>query len=350
MPCRTTLRWPCRWGRSHGLVEGLRRDLRAMYLASALLAGLLPWMMVHTGLAVLAIGWLAISGARSKRRWIGSWLAVAAIPSITVFGVYLLWGPFDTFVRTVFLAPIDFVTEGFAKGTSLFPDRETSGASVTPEMLHYVVSARCGARPLAGTGARGFLRIASSAQPLSRSAANSPIGPDGTYQERGAGILDRCRASGRTPRGDRCTQNIHIESVGCAGWVSIFAAIGSSRVSSDIPWACVGAPDRSWKGNVRTALAGGILRRRGLVDQATWPRADRPRYQCALRLLDAPIRRVAASSVHVYRSLVSSATHALGGGSPCRRWFRECGCGAIGRGDGADIHGGNYSCRQADLR
>ena len=119
-------------------VEGLRRDLRAMYLASAFLAGLLPWMMVHTGLAALAIGWLAIAGAWSKRRWIGPWLAVAAFPSIAIVGAYVLWGPFDTFVRTVLLAPIDFVTEGFAKGTSFFPDRGTSGASASPETLHYV--------------------------------------------------------------------------------------------------------------------------------------------------------------------------------------------------------------------
>ena len=120
-------------------VEGLRRDLRGMYLASALLAGLLPWMMVHTGLAALAIGWLAISGAWSKRRWIGPWLAVAALPSITVFGVYFLWGPFDTFVRTVFLAPIDFVTEGFAAQRSFFPEREGSGATVSPALLQYLV-------------------------------------------------------------------------------------------------------------------------------------------------------------------------------------------------------------------
>ena len=140
-------------------VEGLRRELRAMYLVSALLAGLLPWMMVHTGLAALAIGWLAISGA--KRRWIGPWIAVAALPSIAVVGAYVFWGPFDTFVRTVFLAPIDFLTEGFAKGTSFFPDRETSGANVSPEMLHYVVLLVAGLALLPG-----MVRGASWGSPL----------------------------------------------------------------------------------------------------------------------------------------------------------------------------------------
>ena len=144
------------------VVEGLRRDLRAMYLVSALLAGLLPWMMVHTALAALAIAALAVFGAWSKnRRWVLPWLAVAALPSIAVVGAYVLWGPFDTFVRTVFLAPIDFMTEGFAKGTSFFPDRETSGASVSPEMLHYVVLLVAGLALLPG-----LVRGASSGSPL----------------------------------------------------------------------------------------------------------------------------------------------------------------------------------------
>ena len=142
-------------------VEGLRSNRRAMYLVSALLAGLLPWMMVHTGLAALAIGWLAISGARSKPRWIGPWLAVAAFPSIAVIGAYVLWGPFDTFVRTVFLAPIDFATEGFAKGASFFPDHGSLGASASPEMLHYVLLLVVGLALLPG-----LVRRASSGSPL----------------------------------------------------------------------------------------------------------------------------------------------------------------------------------------
>ena len=143
------------------VVEGLRRDLRAMYLVSALLAGLLPWMMVHTGLISFAIGWLAISGGWSKRRWIRPWLAVAALPSLAVVVAYILWGPFDAFVRTVFLAPIDFLTEGFAKGTSFLPDREMSGASVSPEMLHYVILLVAGIALLPG-----LVRGTSSGSPL----------------------------------------------------------------------------------------------------------------------------------------------------------------------------------------
>ena len=141
-------------------VEGLRRDRRAMYLVSAVLAGMLPWMMVHTALAALAITVLATFGARSRiRRWVMPWLAVAALPSIAVVGAYVLWGPFDTFVRSVFLAPIDFVTEGFARGTSFIPDRATG--SVSPEMLHYVLLLVVGLALLPG-----LVRGASSGSPL----------------------------------------------------------------------------------------------------------------------------------------------------------------------------------------
>ena len=119
-------------------VEGIRRNLRTMYMVSAVLVGLLPWMMVHAAIAAMAVAALAILGAWSKnRRWVWPWLAIAALPTIAVVGAYALWGPFDTFVRTVLVAPIDFIVEGFAKGTSFLPDRETPDASVSPEMLHY---------------------------------------------------------------------------------------------------------------------------------------------------------------------------------------------------------------------
>lgn len=119
-------------------VEGMRRDIKTMYLVSAVLAGLLPWMMVHSALAAMAIAALAILDAWSnQRRWIAPWLAIAALPTIVVVGAYAIWGPFDALVRTVVIAPIDFIAEGLARGTSLFPDRATGGASISLEMLHY---------------------------------------------------------------------------------------------------------------------------------------------------------------------------------------------------------------------
>ena len=121
-------------------VEGIRRNLKPMYLVSAVLAGLLPWTMVHAALAALAVAVLAILGTWPKdRRWAWSWLAAAALPTIIVVGAYALWGPFDTFVRTVFLAPFDVVTEGFAAGVQFFPDGEEWIAGVFPEALHYVL-------------------------------------------------------------------------------------------------------------------------------------------------------------------------------------------------------------------
>ena len=119
-------------------VEGNRSNLKTMYLASAALAGLLPWMMVHSAPTSLAIAALAVSGARSRVGWIRSWLVVAALPSMVVVVAYALWGPFDTFVRTVLLAPVDFLAEGVARGSLSLPDRETGGAGISLQMLHYV--------------------------------------------------------------------------------------------------------------------------------------------------------------------------------------------------------------------
>lgn len=131
-------------------VEGVRRNLRPMYLLSAALAGLLPWMMVHAALASLAIAALAVSGAWSRDRWVGSWLAVAALPTVAIAGAYAVWGPFDVFVRTVLLAPLDVVTEGLAKSPSFLPDRDALDAGVSPEMAHYVILLLAGIACLPG--------------------------------------------------------------------------------------------------------------------------------------------------------------------------------------------------------
>ena len=130
--------------------EGIRRNRRPMYLLSAVLAGLLPWMMVHAALASLAIAALALSGAWSRDRWAGSWLAVAALPSVVVVGAYALWGPFEVFVRTVLLAPLDFLTEGLAKSPAFLPDRDALDAGVSPQMVHYVVLLLAGVACLPG--------------------------------------------------------------------------------------------------------------------------------------------------------------------------------------------------------
>ncbi|MDE0225711.1 MAG: hypothetical protein OXP28_11295 [Gammaproteobacteria bacterium] len=142
------------------VVEGVRRNSRPMYYLSALLAGVLPWMMVHAALAALAIAALAVLGAWSKdRRWAWTWLAIASLPTVAVVGAYALWGPFDVFVRTVLLAPIDFVMEGLARGTWFSLDRETTGLS--PAMLHYVVLLVVGIPILAA-----MVRKASPGSPL----------------------------------------------------------------------------------------------------------------------------------------------------------------------------------------
>ena len=135
-------------------VEGARRNLRPMYLVSAVLAGLLPWMMVHAVLVALAVAVVAVCGAWSRDRWAGPWLAVAALPSVALVGAYALWGPFDALVRTVLLAPVDFAAEGFGKVASSLPDRDALNAVASPAMAHYVVLLLAGLAFLPGLVAK----------------------------------------------------------------------------------------------------------------------------------------------------------------------------------------------------
>ena len=118
-------------------VEGIRRNLRPMYFVSAVLAGLLPWMMVHAVMVALAITVVAACGAWSRGRWAGPWLAVAALPSVAVVGAYALWGPFDALVRTVLLAPVDFAAERFGRGASFLPGVDTLKIGLSLTMAQY---------------------------------------------------------------------------------------------------------------------------------------------------------------------------------------------------------------------
>ena len=128
------------------LVAGLRRPGGAAYFAAALLAGLLPWIMTHSGLAALSLAALAMLGALRRRSvpasiealgqhgevpsnpqarpWPGhrplGWLAVACAPSAALVAAYFLWGPFDIFVRTVFAAPFGVLDMRSAGGGHQF--------------------------------------------------------------------------------------------------------------------------------------------------------------------------------------------------------------------------------------
>lgn len=93
------------------LVAGLR-GRRWAYFLSALVVGVLPWVMVHAAvvagslalLAVLGLGGAGGVGGRLVPRL--AWLLTAAAPSLLVIGSYWAWGPFDVLVRTVFGAPL----------------------------------------------------------------------------------------------------------------------------------------------------------------------------------------------------------------------------------------------------
>ena len=91
------------------LVAGIRGS-RAGLFFSALLAGALPWVMVQSGLVTLGLAALVLFGDSSLRRTERfAWVSLAALPSVGILGTFFFWGPFDTFVRTVFLAPFGVI-------------------------------------------------------------------------------------------------------------------------------------------------------------------------------------------------------------------------------------------------
>ena len=86
------------------LVSGIR-GRRVAHLLSALLVGALPWVMVHTALASVALAALAMFAGPRRPLW----ALVALAPSAAVVGTYWLWGPFDALFRTVFAAPFEML-------------------------------------------------------------------------------------------------------------------------------------------------------------------------------------------------------------------------------------------------
>ncbi len=93
------------------LILGIRGS-RTCFLFSALLAGSLPWVMVQSGLVSLGLAALVML-AHTPLRWRQrlTWASTAALPSVVTAGAFYFWGPFDTLVTTVFLAPYELIAD-----------------------------------------------------------------------------------------------------------------------------------------------------------------------------------------------------------------------------------------------
>ena len=97
------------------LVAGMR-DNRPAFFLSALLVGALPWVMVQSGLVSLGLAALVLFADASLRRTDRlTWCLTTVLPSVAIIGAFFFWGPFDTFVRTVFLAPFHVIEAGIGK-------------------------------------------------------------------------------------------------------------------------------------------------------------------------------------------------------------------------------------------
>ena len=105
------------------LVVG-RRGRSAAFVCSGLLAGLLPWVMSQAALVLLSFGLVALCSPACSWRQRLLWLTAAALPSLATFGAYLAWGPFETFLRTVFAAPLGVLDMRAGGGYRLFSAAE----------------------------------------------------------------------------------------------------------------------------------------------------------------------------------------------------------------------------------
>lgn len=92
------------------------RGRRWALVASALLAGALPWVMVHAAVVAAGLGALAILAG--PRRWI--WLLTAALPSALILTAFWAFGPFRAFWATMVEAPLA-VFELRGAGYAFFP-------------------------------------------------------------------------------------------------------------------------------------------------------------------------------------------------------------------------------------
>ena len=92
------------------------RGRRSAQVASALLVGALPWVMVHA--AVVAAGLGALALVAGPRRFV--WLLAAASPSAAIVAGFWLFGPFDALWATVVEAPLG-VFEMRGGGYGFFP-------------------------------------------------------------------------------------------------------------------------------------------------------------------------------------------------------------------------------------
>ena len=99
-----------------------RRGRGSAHYAGALIAGALPWMMVHAAPMSVALAVVAMlpgsAGPVMRRRLL--WAATAALPTLAIVGTFLLGGHFDVLARTTFGAPLGVFEMRGAGGNRTF--------------------------------------------------------------------------------------------------------------------------------------------------------------------------------------------------------------------------------------
>lgn len=132
------------------LVAGTRGN-RPLFVCSAVVAGLLPWVMVQSVLVTSGLAALVIFADTTLRRSERlTWLLVAIFPSAAIIGAFYFWGPFDAFVRTVFLAPFGVIESAIDKDWSDWETLSELPDSI-PWRVGYILTLVVGAVWLPGT-------------------------------------------------------------------------------------------------------------------------------------------------------------------------------------------------------
>ena len=127
------------------LVVAIRGSRPSLFF-SAILAGALPWVMVQSGLVTLGLAALVMFADQALRRTERmTWACVAVLPSIVIIGAFFLWGPFETFVRTVFLAPFGVIEAGLGMDWSWHRGTLSDLPGSVPWRIVYILNLIVGA-------------------------------------------------------------------------------------------------------------------------------------------------------------------------------------------------------------
>ena len=128
------------------LIAGIRGSRLGLFF-SAFLAGVLPWVMVQSGLVTLGLAALVMFANPSLRRTERlTWFLIAVFPLVVIIGAFLLCGDHSTrSCRTVFLAPFGVIEAGLGMDWSWRWQTPSGLLGSVPWRIFYILTLIVGA-------------------------------------------------------------------------------------------------------------------------------------------------------------------------------------------------------------